>query len=329
LILLVLAFLVLPALERSVQRIQVWRGVVGAATLSSLFLIGHFFFRLFFHGAESNPVIYLRGGGLLNHWMVYATVEVPVFAALLELLHFYPEERWWLTPALLVNVAAIVLSLTRTLWICSLLLLAVHLAWRRSRWAWAVPAAPFVLFLLAPGPVRSRILDSSRPDYYSNAERVQMLKVGWKMIRANPMTGVGPGRVEALYTNYLSPGDAVPAYRGHLHNNLVQLAAEFGLPTAAAATVFVSVLLWELRRQCKRAPHRDEQFLCRTSISALTGFLVAGFFDYTYGHSLGLILIAFAVLPPLIPASQTEAGEVRSTGDSPQHQSASENARIS
>jgi hypothetical protein len=35
--------------------------------------------------------------------------------------------------------------------------------------------------------------------------------------------------------------------------------------------------------------------------------LAAGFFDYTYGHSLGLILIAFAVLPPLIPASQSAA----------------------
>ena len=306
LLLLVFMFLVLPALSRPAQRVAVWRGVIAAATLSSLFLIGHFFFRLFFHGAETNPVIYLRSGGLLHHWMVYATVEVVVFAALLELLHYYPEERGWLAPALLVNVAAIVLSLTRMLWICSLLLLALHLAWRRSRWTWAVPAAPFVLFLLAPGPVRSRIIESSRPDYYSNAERVQMLKVGWKVIRANPITGIGPGRVEALYTNYLSSGDAVPAYRGHLHNNLAELAAEFGLPTAAAATIFVVVLLWDLRREHKRAVHRDELFVCRTALLALTGFLAAGFFDYTYGHSLGLILLTFAVLPPLSPAARMQ-----------------------
>jgi O-antigen ligase len=134
-----------------------------------------------------------------------------------------------------------------------------------------------------------------------------MLKVGWRMVRSNPMAGVGPGRVEALYTHYLSPGDAVPAYRGHLHNNLAQLAAEFGLPTAAAATIFVAVLLWDLRKQYKRATHRDERFLSRTSILALTGFLAAGFFDYTYGHSLGLIVMAFAALLPLIPASPSEA----------------------
>jgi O-antigen ligase len=321
LILLALMFLVMPSLDRSTHRIAVWRGVIAAATLSSLFLIGRFFFRLFFHGAETNPVIYLRGGGLLHHWMVYGTVEVVVFAALLELLHYSPEERWWLGPALLVNAVAIFLSLTRMLWICSLLLLAIHLAWRRSRWTWAVPAIPGFLFVLAPGPVRSRIIDSSHPDYYSNAERVQMLKVGWRMVRASPIMGVGPGRVEALYTNYLTQGDPIPAYHGHLHNNLAQLAAEFGLPAAAAATLFVAVLLWNLWKQCRGAARREEQCLSRTSLLAAIGFLTGGLFDYTYGHSLGLILVAFAVLTALIPDLQTPT---RNT----QHQSGSANARI-
>jgi O-antigen ligase len=116
--------------------------------------------------------------------------------------------------------------------------------------------------------------------------------------------GVGPGRIETFYTSYLSPGDPIPAYHGHLHNNLAQLAAEFGLPAAAAAIIFVLVLLWELWKQYKRADDRDEQFLSRTSILALIGFLTAGFFDYTYGHSLGLILVAFAVLTPLSPAAR-------------------------
>jgi len=207
-----------------------------------------------------------------------------------------------------VNGVAIFLSLTRMLWICSLLLLAVHLAWRRSRWAWAVPAMPCVLFFLAPGPVRTRIVDSSRPGYYSNAERVQMLKAGWRMVRASPILGVGPGRVEMLYASFLSPGDPIPAYHGHLHNNLAQLAAEFGLPAAGAAIVFVVALLRQLWKRCKRAEDRDERFVGRTSILALLGFLTAGLFDYTYGHSLGLILIAFAVLTPLnLPARKSPA----------------------
>ena len=64
-------------------------------------------------GRDALAAAILRSGGLLHHWMVYATVEILVLAALLQLLHFYPKERWWLLPALLVNGTAILLSLTR------------------------------------------------------------------------------------------------------------------------------------------------------------------------------------------------------------------------
>jgi O-antigen ligase len=301
LLLIAALFLLVPTLDRITDRVAVWRGVVVAATVSSAVLIVHFVWQLLFYKGHADPVIYLRGGGLLHHWMIYAVVELSAFAGLLELLHFYPEERPWLLPVLALNVAAILMSLTRMLWICCLLLVVLHLAWRRSRWIWAVPAIPCVLFILAPGAVRSRVIDSSRADYYSNTERVQMLQVGLKMIRDRPFTGVGPGRVDALYTGYLPPGDPVPAYHGHLHNNLVQLAAEFGLPVAIAAVIFVVVLFHDLLTRCKSAVGRDEQFLCRTSLLALSGFVVAGLFDYTYGHSLGLILLGFAVLSPLVP----------------------------
>ena len=36
---------------------------------------------------------------------------------------------------------------------------------------------------------------------------------------------------------------------------------------------------------------------------ALAGFVIAGMFDYTYGHALALILVGFAALTPLLPLS--------------------------
>jgi len=294
-------FLLVPALEPVADRVAAWRGAALGATLSSLFLIGHFARQLVSYHGTSDPVLYLRSGGLLHHWMVYGTVEILVFAGLLELWHFYPEHHRRLLPVLAVNVIAIVLSLTRMLWITCLALLVLDLVWRRSRWILAVPVMLCALFFLVPGAVRSRLSDSVQPDYYSNSERLQMLRVGWKMIRDKPLTGVGPGRVEELYTQYLALGDPVPAYHGHLHNNPVQLAAAFGLPAAIAAAVFAGFLFVELRRRYLRAEDRDAQFLCRTALLSLTGFLLAGMFDYTYGHSLGIILLSFAVLAPLVP----------------------------
>jgi O-antigen ligase len=137
-----------------------------------------------------------------------------------------------------------------------------------------------------------------------------MVRVGWTMIRQHPFAGVGPGRIDNLYTAYLSPADPVPAYHGHLHNNLVQLAAQFGLPVTFAALLFVAMLFRELVKRCRSSIGRSEQLLSRAAILGLTGFLVAGMFDYTYGHSVALILLSFVILAPMVPSPDRRAVDV-------------------
>ena len=309
-------FLVLPILHQAADRLIVWQGIFLAATLSSLFLIGDFVSRIFYYhralAVGGDVGLYLRSGGLLNHWMVYGTVEILVAAGLLCFWSLYPEERgrWW--PVLAVNGVAILVSLTRMAWITCLVMLGVELVWRRSKWIWALPLLPVVLYFVAPHPIRERVTQSIKPSYYSNLERVQMLRVGWQMIKGHPLAGVGPGRVDKLYTSYLSPQDPVPAYHGHLHNNAVELAAEFGIPVALAAFLFVAMLFLYLLRALSAAPCKEEEFAVRTGVLALIGYLVAGLFEYTYGHSLGLILLSFAVLSPLLPFTSRMASPTNS-----------------
>ncbi len=308
-------FLMLPAFDTAASRVTVWRGMILSATVSSLVLAARFAYKLRFHDSSVDPVVYLRGGGLLHHWMVYATVEIVVVAGLLEFWRAYPEERHWIALAASINALAIVLSLTRMLWVCSFLLLAAHLIWRRSRWSWALAALPLTLYLLAPTPVRTRVTESFQSDYYSNAERLQMLRAGWRMVRDKPLTGVGPGRVEQLYPSYLKPGEPLPAYHGHLHNNLAEIAAQSGLPTLVGAIAFIAFLFRELFRCLGRSADRETQFLCRAGILGLAGFLAAGMVDYTYGHSVGLIVAGFAALAPLAPVSPAPRRAAGATPD--------------
>jgi O-antigen ligase len=121
------------------------------------------------------------------------------------------------------------------------------------------------------------------------------------VVRDHPVTGVGPGRIDKLYTSYLAPQDPIPAYHGHLHNNVAQIAAQFGIPVTLTAFLFVAVLFRDLLKARKIAKTRYDRFLAQTGILALTGFLFAGLFEYTYGHSLALILLCLAVLPLLFP----------------------------
>ena len=307
LLLLGVVVLTLIGFDRGQDLLIAWKGIFVSATVSSLFLIGQFIYKLQLHGddiaAGGDPNLFLRSGGLLHHWMVYGTVEVMVVAGLIAFWSAYPAQRSRILPIVVINAAAIVLSLTRMTWITALFLMAIHLAWRRSKWILALPLIPLVLYLFAPGAVRSRITGMADLTYYSNAERLQMISVGWEMARDHPLTGVGPGRVDQLYESYLSPEDPVPAYHGHLHNNIVQLAAQFGIPVAIAALLFVVIALRDLLQARKFATGPDRRFLADTAILALIGFLFAGMFEYTYGHSLGLILIAFCVVPSLSTTS--------------------------
>ena len=317
LFLLCAMFVLMPALARPGYRLAVWRGIFVTASAGSIALIVGFAVRMIrYHhelAAAGDPSLYLRSGGFLHHWMIYAVVEIMVFAAMLEFLTAYPEERRWVVPALAINTIAIFFSLTRGLWLGCLVLLAIHLAWRRPRLLWAVPALPALAFLLAPGPVRYRITESLQSDYYSNAERMQMWRVGWQMIRERPLFGVGPGHVEALYTRYLAPGEPVPAYHGHLHNDAIYLAAQFGVPVLCAAILFVAVLLRDLLRTLRRAPDREARFLASAGLMGVIAFLLAGLTDYAYGHSVGLILLSFVSLSPLVQgaAVSTESSAPR------------------
>ncbi|HLY19312.1 MAG TPA: O-antigen ligase family protein [Bryobacteraceae bacterium] len=298
-------FVVLPVLNGMPQRRRVWQGLFITSTAGSAALILGFALRAYRYrhalSLGGDPGFYLRNGGFGHHWMIYATVEILVFGAILEFRANYPENRRWTTLALAINGLAIVLSLTRSLWLTSLLVLGLHLLWRRSKWTWALPVLPAVAFWVVPGPVRYRMLESFQADYYSNTERVQMLQVGWKIIRQRPLLGVGPGRIEELYTSYLSPGDPVPAFHGHLHNNAVQLAAECGVPALGAAVICLAVLLIDLTSAHREAPDRDWRFISRAGQLGLIGFVCLGTADYTYGHSLGLILLSFAAVFPPIP----------------------------
>ena len=302
LLLIAAMFVVLPVLGSANIRLLVWRGLFVTASLSSIVLCCGFAERAirFRHvTAAGDPAYYLRTGGLLHHWMIYAVVEVMIFGALLEFWSARPKDRKWLAFALAVNSLGIVFSLTRSLWLACFLLAGAQVASQRPRALWTLPLVALLAFLIAPAPLRQRVADSIDRHYYSNAERVQMWSVGWKMIRQHPLTGVGAGEVERLYPDFAPPGEPLPSYHGHLHNNALQLGSEFGLPVLGAAVLFTVMLARELAR-------RLPDLYCRIGLKGLAGFLMIGMTDYTYGHSLGLILLAYTALSPLLQRTATQ-----------------------
>ena len=68
----------------------------------------------------------------------------------------------------------------------------------------------------------------------SNYDRLCMAKAGIEMIADRPLLGIGPEMIPERYPIYRDP-TAPRFWVPHLHDNLLQIAAERGLPALAAA----------------------------------------------------------------------------------------------
>jgi O-antigen ligase len=215
----------------------------------------------------------------------------------------------WRLGALLTVNAALLGSLTRSAWlgvaVGGLLLVAL----RARRALAAVPVAAVVFVLLAPVPLLHRVLSTADLSDPSNYDRLAMAEAGGRMIAERPWTGQGPDLVVERYPIYRPPS-AVRYWVPHLHDNLLQLGAERGLPAVAAFLLLAAVPLvaaWRLyRREGRLAGPRADLLL--GAVAALVAFHVAGLFEYNWGDTevqrLALFVMAlpFCLGPPAADA---------------------------
>jgi hypothetical protein len=73
------------------------------------------------------------------------------------------------------------------------------------------------------------------------AYRLDLWNAGSRMIRDYPLTGVGIGQFPPYSSRYRGPGEGgLPPAPENAHNNLLQIAAELGLPGLAAFLLWVA-----------------------------------------------------------------------------------------
>jgi O-antigen ligase len=127
-----------------------------------------------------------------------------------------------------------------------------------------------------------------------------MLRVGERMVVADPLTGVGPDMVGREYAQYLSPSDE-QHLNPHLHNVPLQVAAERGLPALAVWIWLIATIVMDLVGRL-RIP--EGRMLAAAGLGAVVAMLTAGQFEYNFGDSEFLML--FLVLTTL-PYAATRA----------------------
>jgi O-antigen ligase len=105
--------------------------------------------------------------------------------------------------------------------------------------------------------------------------------------------------VQRLYVSFkgtdsLVGPDGVTHINPHLHNDVLQIAAERGLPALALWIWFIVALFRDLWKRF----HSGQRELAATAMAAIVALLTAGLFEYNFGDSEVLMLFLTIVTLP-------------------------------
>ncbi len=245
---------------------------------------------------SDDPTVLARITGLMGHWMTFSGEQLLVWCAATPAVLVLG--RRWLIPLGFIG-AALVLSFTRSVWLGAAagFMVAATMLPRKIAVSVAVPV--LVVALASSGLIYHRLSMSFGEQFAPDTGRYEMALAGIRMIQDHPWFGVGPERIAREFPKYYRGSQLANAnfYYGHLHNNVIQIAAERGLLCLAAFFWFIFELYAGLAGMLKTAAD-DTRWAILSALAALTGFLVAGMFEYNFGDSEVLLLLLFIVSLP-------------------------------
>jgi O-antigen ligase len=241
--------------------------------------------------------------GLANHYMTFSGWTLLVALLLVGDIAFDRDRRrlTWTVPVLLLCLTALALSLTRGAWVGLLVGVVLIAAIRKPVLLLLYPVVVLVLVLALPRSLTGRavsILDLGHP---SNYDRLCMAEAGFEMVRDNPVFGVGLGMVKPTYGQYRvvdAPRSRVP----HLHNNVLQVAAERGL-FGLVSYIAILVVFFRHAVGALRSTEETAKPPLAGCLVAITGLSVAGLFEYNWGDAELWIPTLVALSAPFALAS--------------------------
>jgi len=289
-------FVTTPSRARTSCKVLLIAGAAGATLALVQFANAYIKFRAT-HDLADDPMVLTRITGFMGHWITFSAEQLLVWCAAIPALSVLG--RRWVIPAALIG-AALVLGFTRSVWfgaVAGVLAVAVNLP-RKTLIGAALPVA--LVAAIASGLIQHRISMSFQQQKFGpDTGRIELFFGGLRMIRDHPLFGVGPERIHSEFPRYYGGADLAQAnfYYGHLENNVVQIGAERGLLCLAAFLWLIFELYASLITMLKTAGE-GTRWIVLSAVAALTGFMVAGFFEYNFGDSEVLLLFLFIVSIP-------------------------------
>jgi len=240
--------------------------------------------------------------GFMGHYMTQAGVLLLFSAlALSKLVFSRKKTRWFWGLAFLSSLVVLILTSTRSAWIGMIIAAVVVLIFYKPKTLIVVPAAVLLVLAVSPREVKQRAASIFSLSSYSNAQRIEYIRTGLHIIEEHPFFGTGPDTVDMVFQH--------PKYRlskeakrnVHLHNNIIQIAAERGIP---ALIVWLAFLAWAFSSLCRLLSNRDPLLFPLTvaAVAAFSAHFAAGLFEYNFADSEVAAVFFYIITVPFAQA---------------------------
>ncbi len=296
--LLAIPYVIVSVVRRTSTLKRLVLVLIIVADLGALFALWQYFF------SELGDINH-RIRGFMSHYMTFSGLLMGVGVLAFAELLFGRRRRVFLVASLVMILVALALSLTRSAWFGVLVGFSLVCFLRERRLLIGMPILLIGAMLLVPSDVEKRVRSLVRPDR-SSRDRMYMLKSGLQMTAHHPWFGVGPNMVQSVYPVYRLEG-APQLQNIHVHNNVIQIAAERGLPCLAAwvwlmvVGITVSIKSYRAATPGGRAPPENSaRGLAAGALALMVAGLTAGLFEYNFGDSEFLMLFLFSMAIPLV-----------------------------
>nr|MBS3819901.1 O-antigen ligase family protein [bacterium] len=205
--------------------------------------------------------------------------------------------KWVWGLGLCLSLVALTLTLTRSAWVglvvgaCLILLLYKPLS------LLLVPVAAGLFFAASPQHIQKRALSIFNLRNSTNQLRIEYFQAGLKIIGDFPLWGTGPDTVDMVFKNPQYGLSRVAKDNVHLHNNILQIGAERGLPALAAWLTFMVWTFFSLIRLLRNKDPPIRPFAA-SALAALLALAAAGLFEYNFADSEVIALFLFILTIP-------------------------------
>ena len=244
-----------------------------------------------------------RASGFYGHYVTYAEVLQLILSLACGLFIAVPLKKSWrallLGAALCGMGACLLLTVTRASWLAFLISAFVIVLAGASRrtalvmLACAVLLVPAGLFVLQQKR-NVKFVDQSDG---SITWRETVYREGWHLLVSKPrhlLVGVGMDSIKR-YRHEWGLFDHGRLPMGHMHQTLLEIALERGVPTLLAWLVFVWLYARMLWRLVRRTVNENwiEHGLVLGAFGGLAGFLSSAMVHYNFGDSEVVIVFYF------------------------------------